>query len=59
LATFTLAILNVDVAPGILQAAILELAIYVDAVVQNHMLILEDFALVSVHRLHSVPVKGA
>ncbi len=50
LATFTLAILNVNVPARILQAAILELAIHVDAIVQNHMLILEDLVLMSVHR---------
>jgi hypothetical protein len=49
LAAFALAILNVNVPSRILQAAILELAIYIDALVQNHVLILEDLALVSVH----------
>ena len=50
LATLTLAILNVNVPPRILQAAILKLAIHVDAIVQNHMLIFEDLVLMSVHR---------
>jgi hypothetical protein len=50
LATFALAILNVNVPARILQAAILELAIHVDAIVQNHVLILKDLVLVSVHR---------
>jgi hypothetical protein len=50
LATFALAILNVNVPTRILQAAILELAIHVDALVQNHVLILEDLVLMSVHR---------
>lgn len=50
LATFTLAILNINITARILQAAILELAIYVDAVIQNYMLILENLVLMSVHR---------
>jgi hypothetical protein len=50
LATFALAILNVDVSTRILQAAILEFAIHVDALVQNYVLILEDLVLMSVHR---------
>ncbi len=50
LATFSLAILNVNVSARILQAAILELAVHVDAIVQNHVLILEDLVLMSVHR---------
>ena len=50
LATLSLAILNVNVSARILQAAILELTIYVDAIVQNHVLILEDLVLMSVHR---------
>src|SRR5208282_3791707 len=50
LATLTLAILNVNVAARILQAAILKLAIHVDAIIQNHMLVFEDLVLMSVHR---------
>jgi hypothetical protein len=50
LATLSLAILNVNVSARILQAAVLELAIYVDAIVQYHVLILEDLVLMSVHR---------
>jgi hypothetical protein len=50
LATLALTILNVNVPARILQAAILELAIHVDAIVQNHVLILKDLALMSVHR---------
>jgi hypothetical protein len=50
LATFSLAILNVNVSARILQAAILELAVHVDAIVQNHVLILKDLVLMSVHR---------
>jgi len=50
LAAFALAILHVNVPAGILQAAILEFAIYVYAIVQNHMLIFEDLVLMSVHR---------
>ena len=50
LATFSLAILNVNVPARILQAAILKLAIHIDAFVQNYVLILEDLVLISVHR---------
>jgi hypothetical protein len=50
LATFALAILHVNVSAGILQAAILELAIHVNAIVQYHVLIFEDFVLMSIHR---------
>ena len=50
LTTFSLAILHVNVSARVLQAATLELAIHVDAIVQNHVLILENFVLVSVHR---------
>jgi hypothetical protein len=51
LATFTLAILDVNVSARILQAAILELAVDVDAIVQNHMLVLENLVFISIHRL--------
>ena len=50
LATFTLAILHINVAARIFQAAILELAIHVDAIVQHHMLILKCLVLISIHR---------
>ncbi len=50
LATFSLAILHVNVAAGIFQAAILEFAIHVNAIVKYHVLILEDFVLMSIHR---------
>jgi hypothetical protein len=50
LATFSLAVLNVNVPARILQAAILELAINIDAIVQNHVLIFEDLVLIAVHR---------
>jgi hypothetical protein len=50
LAAFALAILHVNVPAGILQTTVLELAVYIDALVQNHMLILENLVLVSIHR---------
>lgn len=50
LATFSLAILDVNVPARILQAAILKLAIHIDAFVQNYVLILKDLVLISVHR---------
>jgi len=50
LATFALAVLDVDVPARIFQAAILELAVDVDAIIQDHVLILEDLVLISVHR---------
>jgi hypothetical protein len=50
LATFTLAILHINISARILQAAILELAINVDAVVQYHVLIFEHLVLISIHR---------
>lgn len=50
LATFALAILHVNIPAGILQAAILEFAIYIDTFVQNHVLILEDLVLIPIHR---------
>jgi hypothetical protein len=49
LATFSLAILDVNIAARVLQAAILELAVHIDAVVQDHVLILERLALMSIH----------
>ena len=50
LATFALAILHVNVSARILQAAIRELAIHVDAVVQDDMLIFEGLVFKSIHR---------
>jgi hypothetical protein len=49
LATFTLAVLHVDVAAGVLQAAILERAIYEYTLIQNQVLILEDLVFMSIH----------
>jgi hypothetical protein len=51
LATFSLAILHVDVPARILQTAILELTIHVDAIVQNHVLTLKHLVFVSIHRV--------
>ena len=49
LASLTLAVLNVDVAPGIFQAAIAKRAIDEDSIVKDKMLAFEDFALKSIH----------
>ena len=54
LATFALAILHVDVAARILQTAILELAIHVDAIIKNDMLILEGLIFKSIHKFNRV-----
>jgi hypothetical protein len=51
LAALPLAILNIYIPSGILQAAILEFAIDIDTVVQNHVLILEGLILISIHRV--------
>jgi hypothetical protein len=51
LTTFTLTVLHVYVAARILQAAILKRAIYEDTLIQNQVLILEDFVFMSIHRL--------
>jgi hypothetical protein len=50
LAAFALTILNVNVSARVLQAAVLEFAANVDAIVQNHVLIFEYLVLMSVHR---------
>ena len=57
LATFSLAILHINIPARILQAAILELAIHVDAIVQNYMLIFEHLILISIHRLTRPPCR--
>ena len=49
LASLTLAVLNVDVATGIFQAAIAKRAIDEDSIVKDKMLVFEDFALKSIH----------
>jgi hypothetical protein len=51
LATVALAILNVDVSTAVFQTAILENAINEDAFVQNHVLVFERLAVVSIHTL--------
>jgi hypothetical protein len=50
LATLALAVLNVDVSAGILQAAILESAVDEDPVVQHQVLVFEDLIFVSSHQ---------
>ena len=59
LATFALAVLYVDVAAGILQAAILERAIDKDPVVKDQVLVFEDFVFVSSHQKSRLPLPGS
>jgi hypothetical protein len=49
LAAFSLAVLYVDVASGILQTAILKRAVDEHAVVEDQVLVFEDLPFVSVH----------
>jgi hypothetical protein len=49
LAAFTLAVLHVDIAAGILQAAISKRAVNKDTIVEHEMLVFEDLVLVSNH----------
>jgi len=56
LATLALAVLDVNVASGILQAAILEGAIDEDPVVKNQVLVFEDFVFVSSHEKLRLPL---
>lgn len=51
LAPFALTILHVDVTARIFQAAILELAVHVNALIQDDMLILKRLVFKPVHRL--------
>jgi hypothetical protein len=49
LAAFALTVLDVNVVPGIFQAAILEGAVDEHPIVQNYVLVFEDFVLVPGH----------
>jgi hypothetical protein len=49
LAAFSLAILHINVSARIFQAAILELTIYEDAVVEDNVLVFKRLVLNSVH----------
>ena len=49
LAAFSLAVLNVNIPAGILQAAISEGAMYEHSLIKNHMLVFENLVLVSGH----------
>jgi hypothetical protein len=49
LTPFALAVLHVDIRAGIFQAAILKLAIHVDAVVQHDVLIFKGLIFKSIH----------
>ena len=55
LATFSLAVLHVDVTAGIFQAAILKGAIDENPVIQHQVLILEDLVFVSSHEKTRLP----
>jgi len=59
LATLTLAVLYVDVAAGILQAAILERAVDEDPIVKNQVLVFEDLVFVSSHQKTRLPLPGS
>ena len=55
LASFSLAILHVDIAARILQAAALERAVHEHSIVQDHVLVLEDLILMSIHGITRGP----
>ena len=55
LASFSLAILHVDIAARILQAAALERAVHEHTIVQDHVLVLEDLILMSIHGITRGP----
>ncbi len=59
LATLALAVLYVDVAAGILQAAILEGAVDEDPLVKNQVLVFEDRVFVSSHQRTRLPLPGS
>ena len=59
LATLALAVLYVDVASGILQAAILEGAVDEDPLVKNQVLVFEDLVFVSSHQRTRLPLPGS
>jgi hypothetical protein len=65
LAAFALAVLHIDIATRVFQAAISKCAVYEHTIVEDQVLVFEDFAFVSVHgRLHpacsrSAPSLGA
>jgi hypothetical protein len=50
LATLALAVLHVDIAAGVLQAAILKGAVDEDPIVKNQVLIFEERIFVSSHQ---------
>ena len=55
LAPLSLAILHVDVSARILQATVLEGAVYEYPLIKDHMLVLEDIILVSIHGITNDP----
>jgi hypothetical protein len=58
LAALALAVLYVDIAARILQAAILERTVDEDTVIKNQVLIFEDFVFVSGHQKLSLSLAG-
>ena len=52
LAAFTLAVLHVNVAAGVFQAAVPERAIDIDTVIQRQMLVFKNLAFVAGHSAH-------
>jgi hypothetical protein len=59
LATLALAVLDVDVAAGILQTAILEGTVDEDPVVQHQVLVFEELIFVSRHQKTRLPLPGS
>ena len=51
LATFSLTVLDINISTRVFQTAILELTVYVNAIVQNNVLTLENLVLVPIHNL--------
>ena len=58
LATFSLAVLHVDVSPGIFQAAILKSAVDENSLIQDQVLIFEYYVFVSGHEKSRLPPVG-
>jgi len=59
LATLALAVLDIDVSAGILQAAILESAVDEDPVVKHQVLVFEDLVFVSSHQQSRLSLPGS
>jgi hypothetical protein len=60
LAAFALAVLHIDIATRVFQAAISKCAVYEHTIVEDQVLVFEDFVFVSVHgRLHPACSRSA